>query len=96
MPIALSVFGVAAPMGTATFCYAQLRTAGTPGRYQHPSLPAAAVDRELARSYPEHRRFELQVWDTILGEEDSLQAEADLATGSLRIPGSVRFNRVRY
>lgn len=88
MPIVLSIFGVAAPQGTASFCYAQLRTAGTLGRYARPSLPASAVSRELSRSYPEQRTFELQVWDTILGKEESLQVEADLASGSLRVPSN--------
>lgn len=86
MPLAVSVFGVSAPDGEAVFCYAQLRTLRTIGRYAPPSLPSAAADGGLLRIRREQDGFELQVWDAVLGDEEGTQAEADLMGGALRLP----------
>ncbi len=85
MPLALSVFGVAAPGAEASFCYAQLR-ALRPSPYAPPSLSKAAAGRELSRTHSAKSDFELQVWDSILDEQASARAEADLSQGLLRLP----------
>jgi hypothetical protein len=86
MPLALSVFGVAAPDSVATFCYAQVRALRT-SHYPAPALPKAVTEQqELSRIRTGRNGLVLQVWDVVLSGEDSLKVEADLRQGLLRLP----------
>lgn len=86
MATAVSIFGVAAPgKDAATFCYAQFRTVPDLLPFPRLALPAATKS-EMTRIIPDIGGLELQVWETVLGDEEAAQLAAELERGALRLP----------
>ena len=87
MPIALTVFGIAARGIDPIFCYAFLRDVRGPGSYPKPHLPKDKVPNGTI-SVPIETIEELRLicWDVVLADGEATAAQNGVAQGPIFIP----------
>lgn len=86
MPIALTVFGVAADRLDPTLSYILLRTVRGPGNYPSPTLPAdVAVDGVRKVPVPDSP-LTIVTWDRVIPQTDERALLTELDQGRLTLP----------
>src|SRR5215470_12140245 len=87
MTIALTIFGIGAPGGTAVFCYAFLRTVRGPGNYPSRALPKDVGSARTTRlPLAGIDRIELTGWDCAIEEAQEETILDAFAQGRFSIP----------
>jgi hypothetical protein len=87
MPVALTVFGIAAQGDDPIFCYAFLRDVRGRGAYPKPNLPKNKIPNGTTRVALEtFEGLELICWDKMLAEGEATAAQVGIARGHHIIP----------
>ncbi|CAB3806541.1 VPA1262 family N-terminal domain-containing protein [Pararobbsia alpina] len=86
MPLALTVFGVAADGLAPTLCYALIRTVRGPGIYPEPNLPKDVAIDVVSRSVVPGTPLELITWDKIIPAAEEVGLQNGINEGRLTLP----------